>query len=499
MQGSLAMSIISEEKDESSVPQPNYHRLPLHNNIITSSKANTSSVDAFTRFITKNPQYADTKLADHIRKQDYFHLRNHTCFDYSGFGLYSKTQLSSWNLQPHSFALSCNRIKLNSQIFYEERETVAPSVFEKKIMSFLKISESEYIMVSSANRTSSFKMLAESYPFHTHKNLLTLYDHESEAVSLMMQAGKKKGAKVTTAEFCWPGLKINHKKLERLVSKRKKTNRGLFIFPPQSQITGTRYAYQWLSVARTNGWHVVLDASASAAKDMESLGLSLIKPEFIVCSFYNVFGDDPSGFAAIFIKRSIVSILDTSKFVIVQSQKPENNLEIVCRCLDHADSMGLFLISIRLRCLADWLVHELMKLRYSKNDYQRYLVRVYGPQTKLDRGSSIAMNLFDWKGEKIEPELVQKIADRSNISVNCGVLKNIWFSHKYKDDKSLLFDKGLHENDIGISVVNVSLNFLNDFEDVYKLRSFVAMFLDTDFIEKERWSHAALNQTIVEV
>jgi len=48
-------------------------------------------------------------------------------------------------------------------------------------------------------------------------------------------------------------------------------------------------------------------------------------------------------------------------------------------------------------------------------------------------------------------------------------------------------------------VVNVSTNFLNNFEDAYTLWSFIAKFLDADFIEKERWKYTALNQTTVEI
>jgi hypothetical protein len=34
---------------------------------------------------------------------------------------------------------------------------------------------------------------------------------------------------------------------------------------------------------------------------------------------------------------------------------------------------------------------------------------------------------------------------------------------------------------------------------VYKLWTFVARFLDVDFVEKERWRYTALNQKTIEV
>ncbi|PPD90846.1 hypothetical protein GOBAR_DD12229 [Gossypium barbadense] len=64
-----------------------------------------------------------------------------------------------------------------------------------------------------------------------------------------------------------------------------------------------------MSLAQENGWHVLLDASALGAKDLETLGLSLFNPDFLICSFFKVFGENPSGFYWLFIRKSSASIL----------------------------------------------------------------------------------------------------------------------------------------------------------------------------------------------
>lgn len=355
-------------------------------------------------------------------------------------------------------------------------------------------------------------------------------------------------------------------------------------------MTGSRYPYQWMGLAQENSWHVVLDACSFGPKEMNTLGLSLIEPDFIICSFFKIFGEDPSGIAGLFIKRSSRAVLEMSsvdmstgvisiipprmpsnlplpgdvfasdlviqpsnfevigpssdlrsaqsppnlklkqqkmKYLcgltnnekaatgepssrITKSNKSENNVEIECGYLDHADSVGLLLINRRLSCLIDWLVNALLKLKHPQTEDERPLVRIYGPKVKFNRGSALAINLYDWKGEKIEPALVQKLAGRSNISISCGFLRNIWFAVKYEEEKSIILGEILHETtttdarkvekiDLGVAVVNVSLNFLNNFEDAYLFWSFIAKFLDADFIEKERWRYFALNQTIVEI
>lgn len=127
---------------------------------------------------------------------------------------------------------------------------------------------------------------------------------------------------------------------------------------------------------------------------------------------------------------------------------------------------------------------------------------------KFERGAALAFNVFDWKGEKVEPALVQKLADRSNISLGCGFLRNVCFAEKYEELRDAILERKVcqasgdrrKENvSSGISVVNASLGFLSNFGDAYRLWSFVAKFLDADFVEKERWRYMALNQKMVEI
>lgn len=460
-------------------------------------------------------------------------------------------------------------------------------------MGFLNISENDYSMVFTANRTSAFKLLAESYPFQSRR-LLTVYDYQSEAVEAMTNSSAKKGAEIMSAEFSWPRLRIQSAKLRKMVvNKKKRKERGLFVFPLHSRITGSRYPYLWMSVAQENGWHVLIDACALGPKDMDSFGLSLFRPDFLVCSFYKIFGENPSGFGCLFVKKSAIPILELSTSAgmislapdgklfplgdgspgtdtelvqtsrdgvqeyesassssfsgrikiesgrleqeepaepqsleaskIGKSEKPSHlikrghgessrngNLEIHCRALDQVDSLGLSLITNRARYLINWLVNSLMKLEHPNREGVP-VVRIYGPKIKFNRGPALAFNIFDWKGDKVEPVLVQKLADRSNISLSYGFLHNIWFSDKYAEEKERVLEvrgtgstkrvKNKREDKAvqGITVVTAALGFPANFRDTYKLWAFVARFLDADFVEKERWRYTALNQKTIEV
>ncbi|KAL2550312.1 Pyridoxal phosphate (PLP)-dependent transferase superfamily protein [Forsythia ovata] len=130
----------------------------------------------------------------------------------------------------------------------------------------------------------------------------------------MISTSEKREACVMAADFKWPRLRIHSEKLKKMIvrKKKKQKHRGLFVFPLQSRITGTSYSYQWMTKAQENGWHVLLDACALRPKDMDSFGLSLFRPDFLICSFYKVFGENPTGFGCLLVKKSTVPILEAS-------------------------------------------------------------------------------------------------------------------------------------------------------------------------------------------
>ncbi|XP_050220741.1 uncharacterized protein LOC126671084 [Mercurialis annua] len=611
----------------------------LPNAQFTNPESLPSLQESFTLFSKAYPEYADSYQVDRIRAQEYQHLSlsHHTCLDYIGIGLFSYAQLQNHDCRkqivPSSpptrtktslfpfFSVSYKTGNLKTQLLHGGQESELESAMKKRIMSLLKISENEYCMVFTANRTSAFKLVAESYPFRSSQKLLTVYDYESEAVETMISCSEKKGAQVMSAEFSWPRLRIHSAKLKEMImrKRKKRKKRGLFVFPLHSRVTGARYPYLWMNIARENNWHILIDACALGPKDMDSFGLSLIRPDFLICSFYKIFGENPSGFGCLFVKKSTVPLLEdsisagmvslipakklfwfldetfgteteieqTSKFEIeeeeldtsnsfsgpisisnMQSGKLEHGetsehqsgvttskvitevtseleiattaeqevmetsasecqtaaeekeaesnrlrnpakaiqqitrrngiMEIECRGLDQVDLLGLTQISKRARCLINWLVNALMKLKHP-NTEEIPVIRIYGPKVKFDRGAALAFNVFDWKGEKVEAALVQKLADRSNISLSYSILNHISFSDKYEKvvPSGVVNRKG--KDNLGITVVTVALGFLANFEDTYRLWAFIAQFLDADFVEKAKWRYTALNQKTVEV
>lgn len=272
--------------------------------------------EAFSKFLTMYPKYKSSEKIDQLRVNEYSHLAetiSKVCLDYCGFGLFSFLQtVNYW--ESSTITLSEITAHLSNHALYGggEKGTVEYDI-KTRIMDYLNIPENEYGLVFTVSRGSAFKLLAESYPFHTNKKLLTMFDHESQSVNWMAQSAKEKGAKVHSAWFKWPTLKpcSTHLRKQIVNKKRRKkdSSTGLFVFPVQSRVTGAKYSYQWMALAQQNNWHLLLDAGALGPKDMDSLGLSLFRPDFIITSFYRVFGYDPTGFGCLLIKKSVIGSL----------------------------------------------------------------------------------------------------------------------------------------------------------------------------------------------
>ncbi|KAF3581703.1 hypothetical protein DY000_02034219 [Brassica cretica] len=466
------------------------------------------------------PKYETSEKVDQLRSDEYSHLsdsNSKVCLDYCGFGLFSYLQtLHYWD--SCTFSLSEITANLSNHALYGGAESgTVEHDLKTRIMDYLNIPESEYGLVFTVSRGSAFRLLAESYPFHTNKRLLTMFDHESQSVNWMAQTAREKGAKAYNAWFKWPTLKLCSTDLKKRLSHKKRKKKdsavGLFVFPAQSRVTGSKYSYQWMALAQQNNWHVLLDAGSLGPKDMDSLGLSLFRPEFIITSFYKVFGHDPTGFGCLLIKKSVMGNLQSQSdrvshsldqgeaslaSVYNEASDGENQNEddwerrepeIVCSHIDHVNMLGLSKTTTRLRFLINWLVISLLQLKMPETGN---LVQIYGPKIKYERGAAVAFNVKDKSKGFVSPEVVLKLAEREGVCLGIGILSHIRMmdvprNHHRGGDSSLHLQReaggkrGGGGGYVRFEVVTASLSFLTNFEDVYKLWAFVAKFLNPSF------------------
>lgn len=301
---------------------------------------------AFRDFLRMYPLYLDTLVVDNIRDQEYSHLeeRPQVCLDYAGVGLFSHSQQVS---RAPSCALGLSYISTNLATHALYTADELEMTVRRRLLRYMNIDENEYAIVFTANEFSALKLLGESYPFHLSPKLLLGYDHQCESHDWFSECAKSKGVKVMNANLMWPSLKLDGMDMKKKLQEKRQGGQGtktkgwgfsgpirrvapeeggdlspkqetpigmqgLMVYPFISRASGAKNSLQWVREAGQNGWHVLLDVSGLGAKAMDSLGLNLFHPDFIVGSFYKVFGSDPTGFGCLVIKKSLIRSLGDS-------------------------------------------------------------------------------------------------------------------------------------------------------------------------------------------
>ena len=287
-------------------------------------------------------------MVDNIRDHEYSHLeeRPQVCLDYAGVGLFSHSQQAS---RAPSSALGLSYISANLATHALYTADELEMMVRRRLLRYMNIDENEYAIVFTANTFSALKLLGESYPFHLSPKLLLGYDHQCESLDWFSECAKSKGAKVMNANLTWPSLKLDGMDMKTKLQEKRQGwqgtrtkgwgfhnghpirrvapdggaelspkqeislgTQGLLVYPFISRASGAKNSLQWVREAGQNGWHVLLDVSGLGAKAMDSLGLNLFHPDFIIGSFYKVFGFDPTGFGCLVIKKSLIRSLGDS-------------------------------------------------------------------------------------------------------------------------------------------------------------------------------------------
>ncbi|KAK4185897.1 putative molybdenum cofactor sulfurase [Podospora australis] len=247
------------------------------------------------------------------------------------------------------------------------------------------------------------------------------------------------------------GSQFSEKKIMTVIATESNENKtqtrrkakGLFAFPAQSNFTGVQHPLSWVPLAQEQGYDVLLDAAAFLPTS--TLDLSAIKPEFVIASFYKIFGY-PTGVGCLVAKKEALARLKrpwfaggTVQAVTVSmswhSMAPDEqafedgtvnfwSIPDVAFGLDFIDSVGLGLISARVKYLAGWFLWRLQGLKHSDG---RPMVRVYGPadpNNLVMRGGTVAFNFLDAQGRVVDERIVGTEAAAARISLRTGCFCN---------------------------------------------------------------------------
>jgi len=388
-------------------------------------------------FIRAYPDYEQTTAIDKLREADYSILdqSNTVYLDYTGGGLYADSQLAAHhNLlrrnifgNPHSY----NPTSLHATSLVESAR--------QYVLEYFNASPDEYVCIFTQNASGALKIIGESYPFGDGCQYVLIFDNHN-SVNGIREYAHAKGARVRYIPVVLPDLRVDTKVLFNALEDTNKACSNLFAFPAQSNFSGVQHPLEWIVEAQSLGWDVLLDAAAFAPTN--PLDLSKWKPDFVPLSFYKMFGY-PTGIGALLARKEKINAMQRSWFAggttSVASVRGEKhypadaparfedgtidylNIPAVEIGLRHMRSIGYEIIHKRVSTLTGWLLDALQNLHHKNGNP---LVKIYGPLSTEKRGGTVTINFFNENGKLIPKPLLEKEANKRNISIRMGFFCN---------------------------------------------------------------------------
>ena len=459
---------------------------------------------AYADFLHDYPTYVSTLKLDDLRATEYTRLDRlgHVYLDYTGGGLYAETQLHqhldllNQNVfgNPHSKNLTSMAM---THLVEKTRDYV---------LSYFNASPDEYLLIFTPNATGALKLVGESYPFGPGDTYLLTFDNHN-SVNGIREYVRARGAQVSYLPVELPDLRVDDGRLRLALQSSNPHRNHLFAYPAQSNFTGVQHPLEWIELAHTQGWDVLLDAASFAPSNR--LDLSRWHPDFVDLSFYKIFGY-PTGCGCLIARKSAVQKLrrpwysgGTITFSSVVAcnhyltpgpagfeDGTVNYLSIPAVEIGFKwiESVGIDRIHTRVACLTGWMIDQLTRLRHTNG---RPLIRMYGPANICQRGGTVQVNFFQQDGSLIDCNEVEHLANKRSISLRAGCHCNpgarevaLGFNQAslapcFIDKDRLTFEQFLHVIDGKTTgALRASIGLVSNFADVFRYVAFAKTFLD---------------------
>ncbi|KAH0560402.1 molybdenum cofactor sulfurase 3 [Cotesia glomerata] len=394
------------------------------------------------QFINYSEMY-DNKTIQQFKND----FNNDECYlDHAGATLYSKTQIKfiyqdlseSLYTNPHSAVGNGNQCQ---EIIERTRS---------RILDWFKASE-DYSLVFTSGATASLKCVAETFEFNDGKFIHLQDNHTSVLGMRDVIAQKNVSVESMTRDEAFQHFSAD-KSAVRPNSGRKSNKNSLFVYSAQCNFSGYKYPLEWIEKVHrgaldqdgNSNWFVLVDAAAFVGTNV--LDLSVHKPDFVVISFYKMFGY-PTGLGALIVNNSSAGImkkiyygggtvnmaLSTQNFHVkkeVFHDRFEDGtlsfLSIIAlqHGLDTLSKLPMDQISSHVFSLARYLHHYLQSLHHSNGNP---VVQLYSDSDYEDphqQGGIIALNFLKPTGEYVGYMEVLHMASLFKIHLRTGCFCN---------------------------------------------------------------------------
>ena len=387
-------------------------------------------------FLAAFPDYATTLALDDLRAKQYARLdrQDQVYLDYTGGGLYAASQV-----QEHAAMLAEQVLGNPHSVNPSSMETTRRVEQARAAVLDYFGGTGDYTAIFTLNASGALKLVGEAYPFAPGGRLLLTADNHN-SVNGIREFAQSRGARVDYAPLTRPELRIDQPALQALLAQADVGPSNLFAFPAQSNFSGVKHPLDLVETAQERGWHVLLDAAAFVPTSR--LDLRSVSPDFVVMSFYKMFGY-PTGVGCLLVRNETLATLrrpwfggGTVNFATVQGRMHVlsegeagfedgtlNYLSIpaVETGLRHLQRVDIETIQTRVQCLTGWLITQLLALKHGNG---RPMVRLYGPANMDMRGGTLTMNFYDPEGHLVDYRRVEELAAQARISLRTGCFCN---------------------------------------------------------------------------
>ena len=441
-----------------------------------------SYVDLIEKFRQKNGEFD--------------HLGDEVFLDHAANGIYMSSLIKDFYEKCTS---SENNGKLSTSTFFTNPHSHNQSgsytklfidVTRQKLLRLFNTSQSEYDVVFVQNATYALKVLAESFSFistvktgqKSQKAPIFAYlnDNHTSVMGMRDLVAQSSNCKIfclfeTLSDEKFNAVLVEDTKIDHLDS----VNNNLFIYPAQSNFNGRKYSLDLIEKIHQNKinfglndiesgeWFVCLDTASFICTS--EIDLNQNKPDFLIASFYKIFGF-PTGLGALLIRKSkksknclinkkyfgggtiSMALVEQNRFCFKNFSHDNKTLldfnfhefledgtvsylDIVglSLAIDKFESLtfgnGFKMIRGHTEFLSEYFLNELFNLKHY-NDSK--LVEIYRKnEDNLKYGPIFAFNLKSSLGDYIGYLLVDKLAQENGIHLRTGCFCNIGACQMY--------------------------------------------------------------------
>ncbi len=242
-----------------------------------------------------------TDIFDDLRANEFSRLdeQNIAYLDYAAAGLYGASQATEY------------ADRLIRGVYGNPHSAHAPSRASENdlkraraaTLAFFDADPDIYDVCFTANTSAAIKLVAESYPFSPHRGYVLSADNHN-SVNGVREYAHVAQAPVVTLPLN-DDLRLEDPELH-LAQFAVQQGSGLFAFPIQSNFSGVKHPLSLVHTAQRLGLDVMIDAAGAGV--MGGISLRRYPAEFLVFSFYKIFGL-PTGVGALIVKREAMARL----------------------------------------------------------------------------------------------------------------------------------------------------------------------------------------------